>query len=399
MKHLIELLEMGDEAFVLQHVAEILRPDAGAGTFHFTDDYVYLDTGHPICLMAHVDTVNITQVKCQVTRRIIRNAVQGQPLGADDRAGVFAALRAFRILKDRGEDLPSMLFTTGEECGGLGAREFVNDDVFNNDQTNLVLALDRKGASEYVDYTVQPREVAQYVESFGFERRTGSYNDVLDLNAAYNVPGVNLSVGYYSQHMASERLHVDELFLTISRLIAMCGDPLKERYQLSSPYNWRANRRVIGGKGNHQNRFDDYDDQWSNYNKGVAKQERKPPVSRITKDHEADIAAINMFFDDNCPEGMFSKHICPGCRVTWMNCRCTEMLDLFRAELSLDQRELILDLWLYNSDPIYRGFNQQLLEDIVDEEYVGPDDGGEEEEQDDQGKERMDEAPIKEVLH
>jgi hypothetical protein len=390
MKQLIDILEMGDEEFLLQYVAEVLRPDAGAGTLHVTDDYVYLDTGHPICLMAHLDTVNITHVKVEVTRRILRNSVLAQPLGADDRAGVFAALRTFRILKERKDALPSLLFTTQEESGGLGARKFVEDDIFNNDETFLVLALDRKGASEYVDYTRQPREVEQYVESFGFERKIGSYNDVLDLNAAYNVPGVNLSVGYYGQHTGSEKLHIDELFLTISRLITMCNDPIPVRHQLERATNWRANRGTNRVWGGHQNRFDDYDDGWSSYSKGpVDKSERKPRTFGLPPEHMDDVDAVASFFNLVCDEGAYSKHVCPQCKVTWMNCRCGFMLDTMRAELTLDQRELVDELWLYASDPICTEFKKQLLEDIVDDDYIGP--GGEQEEED--------EPPITEVLH
>lgn len=403
MEQLVKLLEMPDQETVLRYVAEILRPEMKVGVLHVTPDYIYLDTGHPLCLMAHMDTVNDNRgVKVKVSRRIMRNDITA-PLGADDRAGVFAALRAYRILKERNEAPPSLLFTTDEESGGLGARKFVADNVFNNDKTHLVLALDRRGASEYVDYTRQPLEVERYVESFGYERKNGSYNDVLDLNSAYQVPGVNLSVGYYSQHTASEKLHVDELFLTISRIIAMCCDPISERHELPKVYNWRANRGqgVQGGWRNNQIGYqgglygDDYEDRWSNYNKGpVDKPGRKPVrnLSDLPQNDDEDIKAIDEFFDTHCQEGMFSKHVCPTCLVTWMNCRCGDMLDLFRQELTIEQRDLIEKHWLLHSDPIYQKFADELLEDIMEEDYLA--------EQEDKGEEEeSSEPPIKEVLH
>jgi len=239
MKEIIRLLVM-DASDIFRYAAEQLR---GLGTIHTdNENYLYLETPHPMALMAHVDTVTI--LKCTPVEQgsIIRNE-EKCPLGADDRAGVFAALEAVRRLKYTGGDIPQIILTNFEEIGGKGAHKMIEAKCLNTEHLRLILALDRKGANDFVYYTPQPKEVKAYVESFGFVEANGSYNDVADFNRAYRIPGVNLSVGYYRQHTPDERLHMDELYLTVARLCRMCKAPIDQLYALTEP---TRDRRVVG---------------------------------------------------------------------------------------------------------------------------------------------------------
>jgi len=162
------------------------------------DKYLYLHgTGNPLCLVAHLDTVRGTdKLHPYVVNSIMRN--KGGVLGADDRAGVYSLYRLLEICAEDGVPFPSVLLTFGEECGGIGVKQFIADFNKPPADTTMFIELDRQGANEYVYYSGSlPAEIRSYVESWGFVEAHGSYSDITDLTAAYHVPSVNLSGGYY----------------------------------------------------------------------------------------------------------------------------------------------------------------------------------------------------------
>lgn len=198
------------------------------------DNYVIACGTSPIALVAHVDTVSwgTKGMTLAWNKNVLRNE-QGI-LGADDRAGVFGILEAVRKAKHLKLAMPTIIFTNHEESGGRGVKQFIKDKVFTGEDINLFVELDRKGCNEYVFYTSSlPKQVMDYVESFGFCKREGSYSDIMDLAFAYKIPAVNLSVGYYSQHTQAETLHWDEMWLTINRVVEMLVDPIPVLYRLS----------------------------------------------------------------------------------------------------------------------------------------------------------------------
>lgn len=189
------------------------------------DNYTYIpgsiDT--PFMLVAHIDTVSIPKVSLKVTSNVVRNTCG--PLGADDRAGIYAALKIYQkaVIK------PHLLFTDLEERGGIGAKE-VAYTLPCPDGVKLLIELDRRGCNEWVSYDPQHKKVKKYVEKFGFVEEFGTYSDIADIAPAWNKASVNLSVGYYDQHTAKERLHLDELELTIQRVLNMTLNPIAKDY-------------------------------------------------------------------------------------------------------------------------------------------------------------------------
>ena len=186
--------------------------------------YIYIDNRHPLCLVAHVDTVRIKSISLEEKNGIIRNKHKAA-LGADDRAGVFALFQLAHLGCN-------LLFTAGEEVGGIGAQYAANDLDFNG--VNLFIELDRKGANEYVFYSSSlPKQVKKYVESFGYREDWGSYSDIAEFE---KIPGVNLSIGYYSQHTANEHLVLDEMQLNINRVQRMIENPIDKLYKPANQY-------------------------------------------------------------------------------------------------------------------------------------------------------------------
>lgn len=189
------------------------------------NDFVFIEGAKdtPFVLVAHVDTLPRKRVELVQNGVVITN--KGGLLGADDRAGVFVALKTYCLADVQ----PHLLFTDREEVGGIGAKE-VAHNMDRPEGVKLLIELDRKGCNEYVTYQDQQQGVHDYVQKFGFREEFGSYSDIADIGPAWNCASVNLSVGYYNQHTEKESLHVDELNLTIDRLLRMMADPITKAY-------------------------------------------------------------------------------------------------------------------------------------------------------------------------
>jgi len=220
----------------------ILASKLNLGMFFHKDKYTLIVGTQPTVLVAHLDTVR-GKDKCKpyVTNSIMRNA--GGVLGADDRAGVYSLYRLLEICAEDNIPFPSVLLTFDEECGGLGVKQLIKD--FNKEfptPCNLFVELDRSGANDYVYYSGHiPNEIKDYVESYGFVESHGSYSDIADLTNHYEIPSVNLSIGYYYQHTQKERLHIDEMNLTVRRVAQMLRNPVTKLYPVDSTRNRRFN--------------------------------------------------------------------------------------------------------------------------------------------------------------
>lgn len=179
----------------------------------------------PFMLVSHIDTLPRKKVELIHSKNIIRNRFG--ILGADDRAGVYAMLE----VRQRATVKPWLLFTDKEEIGGIGAKEAARK-LPCPDNIRLLLEFDRQGATEYVCYDEQPKAIHKYIKSFGFTEGFGSYSDISELCPAWKIPAVNLSIGYYHQHTSKECLHVDEMQLTIERVLKMIKEPIGKRHAM-----------------------------------------------------------------------------------------------------------------------------------------------------------------------
>lgn len=185
----------------------------------FTKDYLVAIGDIPIALVAHMDTVFKDPVSNLYYDQ--RKGVLWSPegLGADDRAGVFAILK---IIQDGYR--PSVIFTTDEEQGGLGANALAMRGC-PIPNLKYMIELDRHGTNDCVFYDCYCPEFVQYVESFGFCEHFGSFSDISFLMGDWNTVGVNLSIGYEDEHSYIETLHVGPMFDTIRKVKKMLEDP------------------------------------------------------------------------------------------------------------------------------------------------------------------------------
>ncbi|MGB9905648.1 MAG: M28 family peptidase, partial [Desulfotomaculales bacterium] len=176
--------------------------------------YLYAPGGLPVLLAAHLDTVHPSP-----PAEIFHDREKGvlwspQGLGADDRAGVLAVLH---VLKQGYR--PHVLFCDREESGGLGAREAVKR--LPRPDVAFVLGLDRRGAGDYVMYGWRSPELEAMLERHGFRQALGTFSDIAVLCPAWEIPGANLSVGFYQEHSKAEHLRLPELCRTAGRVCRM----------------------------------------------------------------------------------------------------------------------------------------------------------------------------------
>jgi hypothetical protein len=335
------------------------------------DDFVYAIGESPITIVAHVDTVRdryVHKVPTKNTANIVlasskkddsmvlcqnRNVLTNLNgvLGADDRAGVFGCLEIVRRCSEAGLPLPSVILTNGEESGGIGVGAFCRSKIFEkHDQgrTKLFVEMDRCNATEWVTYGAKlPSEVVDYVESFGFHKGHGSYSDIADLQEEYLIPAVNVSIGYYSQHSASEKLHVDEMYLTIDRVFQMVKDPIDKLYKVDPD---------VKGYGWDEDWYNHYNPKnYGNNNHNKPKTETpKTNVNKTTK-------GVTSFPQgkpgktsvDNALDAITRGGFCISCGHIWSDCECGEMLKDIAAYMYKEEIEFLLENYLFPEDSMH----------------------------------------------
>lgn len=178
-----------------------------------------------VVLVAHIDCVRDPQPTDKlvwsrgVDGRLSASRVDGTGaqaiLSADDRAGVYAAMRIYRELAGM-EYQPAVLLCDGEESSKTGAHEAAEALGKEFGEEALCLTeLDRRNAWEAVFYNLEPDSFRERILSFGFAERIGSGTDISVLGPVFGVCAVNLSVGYKFAHSEKETLWLDDLLKSV----------------------------------------------------------------------------------------------------------------------------------------------------------------------------------------
>lgn len=171
------------------------------------------------CVVAHMDSVHNfhSERDLVVSGNIIRavyaktNLMSG--LNADDSNGILVALQLL-------ETLPNLkvLFTTGEEFGGVGAYKAADNLAFFSDVSYLVQA-DRRGNSDLIIFTnglqtASPKfvsDISSVTDLYGYKEARGTFTDIGVLAEELQISGVNVSCGYYNEHTDYENCNIKEL--------------------------------------------------------------------------------------------------------------------------------------------------------------------------------------------
>lgn len=184
-------------------------------------------------ICAHMDTVRdkedadkVSTIKYETQYEegdVVENAktiIRGDNivLGADDRAGVAIAMELYEMLWNK----VSLLFTVGEESGGVGSKHFVKEHKDLVESCTYAIVPDRKWDSDLIctlnGYGSKDFEkaVLEHLELFWFKSVHGVWSDANQLCNLINC--FNISVGYYGQHTSKEYLIPDEMEHTLAAL-------------------------------------------------------------------------------------------------------------------------------------------------------------------------------------
>lgn len=182
---------------------------------HNKKDFLYVEGDAPYMLVAHLDTVheNLPSIICYSKDGNYITSPQG--IGGDDRCGVYIILALLERLPFK----PYVLFTMGEEIGGIGAKAFTKYVTELN--LKYIVEYDRKGDNDCVFYNCDNTDFVDFVEQFGFKEAYGTFSDISVVAPALKVAAVNISSGYYNPHTKTEYVSMFDMQNIIERSVEM----------------------------------------------------------------------------------------------------------------------------------------------------------------------------------
>lgn len=210
---LIRTLFEATQGDLVRYLPETLESFYGKDRVIADKDFIIAIGDVPVGMVAHMDTVHRTPVRDLYYDREKGIMWSPQGLGADDRAGIYGILEILQ----RGLR-PTVILTTDEECGGIGAGSLVAKLPKAPCDLNYLVELDRRGERDCVFYECDNLEFEEYIETYDFSTNCGSFSDISIIAPVWGMAAVNLSIGYDSEHSLQETLNVDWMYKTIDRV-------------------------------------------------------------------------------------------------------------------------------------------------------------------------------------
>lgn len=177
------------------------------------DGFLYAKGSVPILLVAHLDTVHTHRPDIICRSEDGRYLMSPYGIGGDDRAGVYMLLLLTRKLQCH------LLFCEDEELGGVGARKFVKSKL--RPRVNYIVELDRRGTGDAVFYHCDNPDFTEFVCSFGFDEKPGSFSDISVIAPYLKTAAVNISAGYFNEHRLHEMIDTYAMCENVLKLMAM----------------------------------------------------------------------------------------------------------------------------------------------------------------------------------
>ncbi len=238
-------------------------------TVHRDQNFLYAVGDIPVAIVAHLDTVFTTPPKDIFYDKEKNVMWSPDGMGADDRAGVFGIIQILKAgLK------PTIILTTDEEKGALGAYKLIKHFPKAPSELKYIIQLDRRGSNDCVFYDCANAKFEEYVETFGFITNFGTFTDISIICPAWGMAGVNLSIGYYDEHSYCERLYVNQMFATIRKVMNMVKDidTVKKKFDYIPAKNYGFFKSNKNNKDKaYAYGFDDDDDYGWDPSYGVSK--------------------------------------------------------------------------------------------------------------------------------
>jgi tripeptide aminopeptidase len=226
-----------DERFlwIAEYIDEDLIPDEFGNAYAVKNPVQYTPT-----LNAHLDTVHDEDysfgfVKAKVEDKQVFYDPEAQVMwsptgiGGDDICGLFIACYIFKHY-----DVPlQIVFTSGEESGGHGAREF----KFTHEPAYIV-TIDRRGSKDLVT-SISGQElmskglrkkVTAMAKKHGRTKTSGLFSDAHTF-ACKGYATMNMSCGYYNPHQETEYISIPDMIDTEKFVVDILGNVPLNQYR------------------------------------------------------------------------------------------------------------------------------------------------------------------------
>lgn len=210
VNELKEILQMS-QAELKSHLVSSLQNN-GYHTMNMKG-FLYAPGTVPVLLVAHLDTVHHEKPGIICFSEDRRFMMSPQGIGGDDRCGVFMILQLIRCANCH------ILFCEDEEIGGQGARAFTKSKV--KVKVNYIVEMDRRGDNDAVFYDCDNHDFTDFVLSFGFVEKQGSFSDISVVAPHLKTAAVNISAGYYNEHRQHECIDMLAVENNIRRIMQM----------------------------------------------------------------------------------------------------------------------------------------------------------------------------------
>ena len=212
--NLIKKLCQTEEGQLFNHLLMLLQENEHYNPVEFNSNYIIAQGELPICVIAHLDTV-FHELPHDFIYDPKRNIlINPGGAGFDDRAGVYLILQLIASGL-----YPSIVFTRGEEIGGIGANDLiVNYPNCPFEDCRAIIQLDRAYRNDAVFYECDNKDFENYICRYGFKFEWGTFTDISIIAPRWEIAAVNLSVGYINEHTPIERLYCDWTDETLKKL-------------------------------------------------------------------------------------------------------------------------------------------------------------------------------------
>lgn len=200
-------------------------------------EYIFAKGKIPILLCCHLDTVHKKLPETIIYDQETNMMWSPEGIGGDDRCGLWAILH---ILASDPKNMPSVLFTTEEETGSWGAAEASIGLLDHQFDFKMAIELDRRGLDDCVFYRCDNKAFQEKIESYGFVTKIGSRSDICEICPKWNIAGVNLSIGYFSEHTLSETIDINAMMSTVEKVQKILKDHDKLPF-----YQYQSNKKKV----------------------------------------------------------------------------------------------------------------------------------------------------------
>lgn len=237
VNELKDILQMSQST--LKSYLELHLQDMGYATVN-KKGFLYAEGNIPVLLVAHLDTVHHEKPEIVCFSEDMRYIMSPQGIGGDDRCGVYMILQLIKDFKCH------VLFCEDEETGGQGANKFTASKI--KPKVNFIVEMDRRGSNDAVFYRCDNPEFTDFVLSFGFTEKQGSFTDISIVAPYLKTAAVNISAGYYNEHRQHEYIDMLAVENNIRRIGKMIMAD-SEHFEFIKRVNDDQQLSMFGGFG------------------------------------------------------------------------------------------------------------------------------------------------------